>query len=124
MKPVDFRNATLADLQGRLVSLRAEALTAWLKYGPGTTAEIAQRSGISILTLRPRTTELAELGFVRLAERLRAVSSAAASGHEGVYRARTHEELMAWFKVQKEVAHAGAAQTELPGMPARRSNFV
>jgi hypothetical protein len=106
MKPVDFRNATFAELAGRIAGQRASALEAWRQHGPATTAELAERSGLSILTLRPRTTELVQLGYVTLCE-------AQPAGHEGVYRVRTDEELAAWFTAQQAAAQPVEVQTTL-----------
>jgi predicted ArsR family transcriptional regulator len=64
MKPVDFRNETFAQIQERVSGDRQRVLAAWLEHGPCTTAELAAKSGIPILTLRPRTTDLYQLGFV------------------------------------------------------------
>jgi hypothetical protein len=90
MKPIDFRLATFADMQERLQGQRAAVLAAWVKHGPGTTAEVAARAGISILSFRPRSTELFQLGFIRLAEQQPAKG-------EGVYVAREYAEHVAWF---------------------------
>jgi hypothetical protein len=97
MKPIDFRNATWADLQGRLSRQRASAYGAWILQGPGTTAEVARKSGISILTLRPRTTELIQLGLICLAD-------AQPRSREGVYRIRTAEEIGRWLAARREDA--------------------
>lgn len=67
MKAVDYRNETWAQVRGRLVGSRMAVLELWRRYGPCTTAELARRSGRAVLTIRPRTTELLELGFVALA---------------------------------------------------------
>jgi len=104
MKPIDLRNATFADLQGRIAGQRAAVLEAWRVHGPGTTAEVAARAGLSILTFRPRTTELVQLGYVMLSE-------AGKHAHEGVYRVRTDEELAAWFAAQKAAAEGVETQT-------------
>jgi len=64
MKPVDYRDATWADLQSRVEGLRAEVLASLRAKGPCTTRELAQRSGVDILTVRPRITELVQLGLV------------------------------------------------------------
>lgn len=64
MKPIDARNETWDQLRARLTGLRQETYDAYVRFGPGTTREVSTRSGISILTLRPRTTELVQLGFV------------------------------------------------------------
>lgn len=66
MKPIDYRNATWDQVRGHLTGLRQAVYEAYVQHGPGTTREISERSGISILTLRPRTTELVQLGFVEL----------------------------------------------------------
>jgi predicted transcriptional regulator len=89
MKPVDFRNETFASLQNRIAGQRANVLKAWLAHGPGTTAEVAERAKFSILSFRPRTTELLEMGFIALA---------AKQTHkgEGIYFARTIAEHEAW----------------------------
>lgn len=97
MKPVDFRNATFADLQARIVGQREAALAAWRVHGPGTTEEVAARSGMSILSLRPRTTELFQLGFV--------VLDAADPGKgAGRYRVRTEAELREFVRLQQHFA--------------------
>jgi hypothetical protein len=87
MVPIDYRNATFSDLKSRLSGLRIQVYQAFLDYGPGTTKQIADRSGLSLLTLRPRTTELLDLGFVELI---------GGEGHEGIYRARSMAEVEAF----------------------------
>ena len=104
MQPIDYRNETFAAVQSRICGQRAAVLSAWLKHGPATTAELAERSGLSILTLRPRTTELVELGFVRLAE----VQTAKG---EGTYTAVSPAEAAAHFH-RSQIA-ALNPQTEL-----------
>lgn len=91
MAPLDYRNATFNDLKSRLSGLRIEVYQAHLDYGPGTTKEIADRSGLSLLTLRPRTTELLDLGFVELI---------GGHGHEGIYRARSMAEVEAFHRAR------------------------
>jgi len=86
MKPVDYRNAIWQDIQDRLSGLRETVYEAWQQHGPCTTEELAERSGISILTLRPRTTELYQLGFVVLADQR--------DGHSGTYRAASIQQTM------------------------------
>ncbi|PTY03911.1 hypothetical protein DB346_02935 [Verrucomicrobia bacterium LW23] len=79
MKPVDFRNETFAQLQERFTGLRRAVYMAWMHWGPGTTREVSVRAKIDILTFRPRTTELFQLGFLELVEHQ-------PTGTEGVYR--------------------------------------
>lgn len=66
MKAIDYRNHTWAHVRSHLSGLRMQTYTAYVHYGPGTTREVSAKSGISILTLRPRTTELMQLGFVEI----------------------------------------------------------
>lgn len=104
MKPIDYRNANWQDIQDRLTGLREQVFEAWQLHGPCTTEELAERSGISILTLRPRTTELYQLGFIRLADQ--------AAGHSGIYRAATTGETMEDFR--RRSREATDRQTILP----------
>jgi hypothetical protein len=98
MKPIDFRNATFADLEARLPGLRWAVLEAWRKHGPATTAEIAERSGINVLNVRPRTNELHhQLGYLCLHEQQPVPG-------EATYRVRTHAEHMAWLTLQAREA--------------------
>lgn len=97
MKPIDFRNESFEQVRERVDGLRAMVLGAWAMHGPCTTRELADRSGISILTLRPRTTELVELGFVRLAEHQPVKG-------EGTYRAATPAEAAATFRAAQIAA--------------------
>jgi len=92
MKPIDFRNETFASLKSRLTGQRERVWIAWIAHGPATTTECARRSQISILTLRPRTTELYQLGAVALAPSVPSVPSP----DGGIYRARTDAEWIAW----------------------------
>ena len=66
MKAIDYRNHTWEHVRGHLSGLRMQVYTAFVHHGPGTTREISAKSGISILTLRPRTTELLQLGFIEI----------------------------------------------------------
>ena len=79
MKNIDFRNATFASIRQTLNESRMQVYTAWVTYGPATTRELADKSGIDLLTLRPRTTDLCQLGLVELAVDERST--------EGVYKA-------------------------------------
>jgi len=90
MKPVDLRNANFASLRNDLESGRKAVYAAWITYGPGTTREVATKSGIDLLTLRPRTTDLCDLGLVELDSHAR--------GHEGIYRAVSQDRWEAWHR--------------------------
>ena len=106
MEPVDFRNANFEDLQARITGQRMAALSAWRRHGPGTTRQIAERAGIDILTLRPRSTELYQLGFLY-------VVNETESGHEGIYAARDDEDLRKWL-VARHTRECAMSQPELP----------
>lgn len=97
MKPVDFRNETFASIQDRIAGSRGVVYAAWAKHGPCTTEQLAERSQLSILSLRPRTTELVQLGFLCLAETQDTAGA-------GVYRVRTQAELSAWLAEQHRIA--------------------
>jgi hypothetical protein len=64
MRPVDFRNFTWAQVQEHIGDDMRRVHEAWRVHGPGTTREVAERSGISLLTFRPRTTDLYHLGLI------------------------------------------------------------
>lgn len=104
MNPVDFRNATWEEIRGKLKGLRAQAYEAFCFYGPGTTREVAELSGMSLLTLRPRATELLELVYLEVID---------SQGHEGVYQARTEGQCLALFEERQRAARADAAQLPL-----------
>ena len=98
MKPVDFRNETFASIQNRIAGSRSAVYAAWSQHGPCTTEQLAERSKLSILSLRPRTTELFQLGFICLAE-IQDVSGS------GTYRVRSQPELVAWLAEQHRLAN-------------------
>ncbi len=95
MKPIDLRNETWASLQARVSGQRLAVLNAWRQFGDGTTEQLAALSGISILTVRPRTTELVDLGLVELVGRV-------ATG--GVYSAISEEKAIEQFERHKREA--------------------
>lgn len=105
MKPIDFRNEKFDQLHQRLTSLRREAYQAWRLHGPGTTRQVAERSGMDLLTFRPRTTELYQIGLVVLAH-----DQAGATPQEGVYKALTLEEWQVWYEREREGAVSGQQQ--------------
>lgn len=107
MKPIDFRNATWADIQSTLTGCRFQVMQAWRIHGPGTTREIANRSNIDILTLRPRTTDLLDLGLLELVE---VEENRTCRQHEGIYRARTEEAARRWLEWRR----SQPVQVELP----------
>jgi hypothetical protein len=109
MRPIDYRNETFEMVRDRgLICERLNVYHAFLHHGPGTTREIARRSGIDILNLRPRATELYQLGFLKLLES----EDDTLRGSEGMYRALTMEEAHAKFLADK-VREKLAMQSEL-----------
>lgn len=102
MNSIDFRNETFESLQSRLTGLRLMILDAWRAHGRMTTRELAARAGLDLLTVRPRTTELLEMGFLRLVDR---------RDHEGVYEALTEAEARSAFAA---LTCRRETQSELP----------
>ena len=81
MKTTDPRDLTFEEIHDSLGETR-EAIWKWLRAnGPATTSRIAEGSGIGLLTVRPRVSELAVLGFVECIGR---------EHREGVYRSITY----------------------------------
>lgn len=100
MKPVDFSRENWQSLRERVSDLREAAWLAWQQHGPGTTEDVAARAGWDVLNLRPRTTELVQLGFVSLVERDRVAKA-------GIYRALTEAEAMASFRSRQDAMRTG-----------------
>jgi len=107
MKPVDFRNANFAALRDGMARQRLRVYRAWQAHGPATTSELARESGISILSLRPRTTELLELGLLRVA---RVKDQELHVGREGVYTVTSQAE---WEDFRFEKIEQAYTQQEL-----------
>lgn len=104
MSPIDYRNATFRDLHGRLVNLRASVYEALMEHGPCTTRELARACDIDLLTVRPRVTELVQLGFVECLDE---------HGHEGRYRALTLAEAETLFAQRQRAALNPQLELEL-----------
>lgn len=102
MDPLDYSKANWEDLQDRMSALRLAALLAWRAHGPGTTRQVAAKCGMDLLTFRPRTTELYQLGYVMLLDQ----PGTAARG-EGIYAALTDEEAREVFEARCRQARAG-----------------
>lgn len=98
MKPVDIRNESFADLSGRIDADRATVLAALRWHGICTTRQLAEHMGRAPEFVRPRVTELFQIGAVALAGR---------EGHEGLYRARMLGEWMDWYSSEHAAATGG-----------------
>jgi predicted transcriptional regulator len=94
MQPIDYRNETWEDVQKRVEGLRRAVYYALRQHGPCTTRELAQKSGIDLLTVRPRVTELHQIGFVELA-------SPEPGAGEGQYQAVLWPVVMARFEQRR-----------------------
>lgn len=102
MKPIDYRNTTWDEIQGRLVGERQAIYDGLKQHGPCTTRQLAASLGRDILTVRPRVTELVQLGFAACGDE---------PGHEGIYRAFPVWHAMRAF--QERVRRETAPQLEL-----------
>ena len=100
---IDYRNATWADLQATVQGKRLDVLNAFRTHGPCTTRDLAEKTGMDILTIRPRTTELVDLGLVVLQGDKR--------GSEGIYAALSDEAALTAF--QQKCADARNGQLSL-----------
>ena len=89
MNPIDYRNATWEDIAGRLDRNREAVYNALLRHGPATTRDLARAMGWDILNVRPRVTELFQIGFAVLVQD-------EAHGREGIYRA------LEWTEARRE----------------------
>jgi hypothetical protein len=107
MKPIDFRDATWAHLQERVCGMRLRTLHALQQHGPCTTRALAAACEADVLAIRPRVTELIQLGLVQLVPGDK-------RGHQGVYRALEAGEAQELFAARRDTARALPVQTELP----------
>jgi hypothetical protein len=104
MTPIDLRNETWESIQERITGQRRMVLYAWKVMGRGTTRQLATWASMDILTVRPRTTELVQLGFVRLTSQL---------GTEGLYEAISDDDARAKFEADRAAYLRGEYQPEL-----------
>ena len=102
MNPTDIRAMNWNELSGKLEGLRHRVYLAMQATGPATTADIAARSGLSVLTVRPRVTELVQLGFAQCFGK---------QAKEGIYIAVSLEDAMAAWR--ERIAAAAPTQSLL-----------
>jgi len=95
MSPIDYRNATWDGIQNKIVGNRRAVLDALREHGPCTTRELAAAMDWDILNVRPRVTELVQIGFVVDA------TSDETPAREGTYMAFTDTEAFDFFRRQK-----------------------
>lgn len=103
-----YRQMAWEDVQGRLVDERLAVYHGLQMWGPCTTRQLARLMDRDILSVRPRVTELLQMGFaveVEVAPERRFMDRAA---REGYYRAARIED------VEREHRYgAGAVQVEM-----------
>lgn len=92
MKPVDLRNEAFEAIRKRLADDRLAVYLALQQHGGCTTRTLARLMERDILSVRPRVSELVDLGAVELYDR---------HGHEGVYCARTEPEWALWVEARR-----------------------
>lgn len=64
MTATELRQHNFNTLRDSLAERRRDVYRAFCDHGPATTAELAARTGIGLLSLRPRACELAQLGLI------------------------------------------------------------
>ena len=104
MKPIDFRNATWAEVQGRVQGQRLAVLEGYKAHGPCSTMTLSYGLELSILSVRPRTTELVQLGLVELDK------GASKGKGEGVYQAVPEHVALERFLKRKRECRADEQQ--------------
>ncbi len=104
MQPIQIRDMNWQQLQERISGLRQTVHEALRMHGPCTTRQLAERARLDLLTVRPRVTELVELGFAVCTGR---------EGGEGVYRACSYHEAASEHAKRVAIATGAGVQAEL-----------
>ncbi len=102
MNPAEIRNLNWQQLREHIDGLRATVYSALQIYGPCTTRQLAAKMEADILSVRPRVTELVELGFAECTRR---------DGGEGVYRALSYTEAHQRHQDRQAIARGEGVQT-------------
>lgn len=92
MTPIDYRNITWDGIQNKIAGNRLAVLDALREHGPCTTRDLAAAMEWDILNVRPRVTELVQIGFAECLD---------IAGHEGTYRAFSDYDAMQLFRARK-----------------------
>ncbi len=101
MTPPDYRKAQFQDIQAAIAGRRLAVFVGLSRVGPCTTRELAERTGMDLLAVRPRVTELVQLGFAEVLP----PEDPKHPGTEGRYRALSNDEALAVFETRQREAH-------------------
>jgi len=104
MKAVDIRNETFGDIQARLEGDRLAVWQALRVAGERTTRELAADMGWDILRVRPRVTELYQLGLIQCCGKKQ---------REGLYYAEHLETVRLNFEAKKRLVVATTGELAL-----------
>jgi hypothetical protein len=102
MLGTDIRDLNWQQLRDRIEGLRATVFSALQLFGPCTTRQLAAKMEVDLLSVRPRVTELVELGFAECIRR---------EAGEGVYRALSYTEAHQRFHDRQALARGEGIQT-------------
>lgn len=109
MKAIDHRNTTWAAVRENLSGRRLAVYSELARLGPCTTRDLAFKSGMDILTVRPRVTELLQLGFADMVAPVDPLKP----GHEGVYFALSEEAALQIFRERQAATTSGQLPLKL-----------
>ncbi len=109
MKPVDLRNETFESLQRLIPADLRAVLDGYKQHGSRTTGELSTLTGIGLLTVRPRTSDLVDLGLVLLDEPETLRRKNEEHIRCGVYRAATDAEVRDALDAAKRPAQQAQA---------------
>lgn len=118
MRPTDLRNLTWAEALTHVSDDMRRVHRAYRDCGSGTTRRLAELSGISLLTLRPRTTDLYQLGLVECIGKV---------GTEGIYEYRSEEQAeaaQAWREDRRSHKHKERRAVPVPEVVAAQPAFA
>ena len=112
MTPSAIRDLNWQQLQERVSGLRATVHEALRMHGPCTTRQLAARAGLDILTVRPRVTELCQLGFASEVSPS-SLDARPSSPAEGIYRACSFQEAATAYEERQAIASGRGVQCQL-----------
>lgn len=109
MTPLDYRNTTWELVRAQLLGRRLAVYGELARLGPCTTRQLAQLSGMEILAVRPRITELLQLGFADMVQ----PADPQHPGKEGVYIAIPEAAALQAFLARQAEAASGQLALKL-----------